>query len=292
MKTENDREGLSQVRDKLGLSSEDLLGKGGEAWVLAFDDERIVRINRGGASRADVDGRTALLSELGQNADQLPFAIPTILDTLEIDGYIVTIEKRLPGRPLDQVLAEQKGESRETLVRAYLDTASQIGDLILDRPWFGDIADTNAIRTITFQEYLEKRAAQSLKAAGPEFQSIDPVLLAAMFSEPDEAAFVHLDAFPGNMMAEGERVTAVLDFGASAIMGDRRLDPLAAAVYLAPAITPIATDRDRAVAQEWLAERALVGLCPAVERWLAAYWSFAQDDISLYQWCQMVLLVD
>jgi aminoglycoside phosphotransferase (APT) family kinase protein len=99
-----------------------------------------------------------------------------------------------------------------------------------------------------------------------------------------------MDAFPGNMLVEGGTVTAVLDFGTVSIVGDRRLDPLAAAAYLAPLITPTATDSDLSVAREWLAGRGLDDLYEAAQRWIAAFWSIARDDLRLHQWCRSILL--
>jgi len=92
------------------------------------------------------------------------------------------------------------------------------------------------------------------------------------------------------MLAEGEMVTAVIDFGASTIMGDRRLDPLTAAIYLTPPITPTATARDRSVAQEWLVAHHLAEHYEAAQDWIAAYWSFAQDDPAVYQWSRAILV--
>ena len=91
------------------------------------------------------------------------------------------------------------------------------------------------------------------------------------------------------MLGEGEAITAVLDFGVVALVGDRRLDPLAAVAYLAPDITPAASDSDRAVADEWLAEADLAALYPPARRWLAAFWSVARDDVRLHDWCRSVL---
>ncbi len=287
---ESNEAGLRRVMRTLGIAATALLGQGGEAMVYALDNERIARINRPGANLSQVNGRTALLAELGRNTGRVPFGIPVVLETLEVEGSIVTIERRLPGRPLDHHLGERSGESRDSLVRAYLEAASQIGDLVIDRPWYGDLRSAGAIHTTTFKSYLEQRAAQSLKAAGPAFENIDPAMLAAALPEPTGPALVHLDAFPGNMLAEDGAVTAVLDFGASLIIGDRRLDPLTAASYLAPDITPTATIRDRAVAQEWLSEYELADLFPAARSWIAAYWSFARDDPAVYRWCRSVLL--
>ncbi len=289
MKGANDA-GLTRVLEAFGIGSDALLGQGGESRVFALDDARIVRVNHAGTSRAQVDSRSALLTELGRSAEKVPFTIPIILDTVEVEGYSVTIERRMPGRPLIQVLAELAGEGRESLIRAYLEAAAQIGDLVLDRPWYGDLLHRNAIRTDSFRAYLEKRASQSLKTAGREFETVNPAQLAGALPEPGEAALVHLDAFPGNMLVEDGIITAVIDFGASAIMGDRRLDPLTAAVYLTPLITPTATNRDQLVAQEWLAACGLAGLYVAVQDWIASYWSFARDDINLYRWCRTILV--
>jgi len=282
--------GLHRVKRTLGIGANALLGQGGEAKVYALDSERIARINRPGANLSHVNGRTALLSKLGRSAGRVPFAIPVVLETLEVEGNIVTIERRLPGRPLDHHLGVLSGESRDSLVRAYLEAASQIGDLLVERPLYGDLLGANAIHTPSFRSYLEQRAIHSLKAAGREFETVDPARLAAALPEPAGPALVHLDAFPGNMLAEDGVVTAVLDFGTSLIIGDRRLDPLTAAAYLTRAITPTATGRDRAVAQEWLIANSLADLFPAARSWIAAYWSFARDDPAVYSWCRSVLL--
>lgn len=281
---------FARVLDVFGIDSHALLGKGGESWVFALDDARIARINRPNTSRAQVDSRTALLAELGYSIEKVPFGVPVILDTIEIKGHIITIERRLPGRPLIQLLAESAGEARAVLIRAYLEAAAQIGDLVVRRPWYGDLLHTDTIRTSSYSAYLEKRAAQSLKTAGPKFKNVNPAQLAAALPEPAQKTLVHLDAYPGNMLAAGREITAVLDFGASCIIGDRLLDPLTAAVYLTPSITPTATEEDSTVAREWLVARGLASHYSAVQNWIAAYWSFAADDVSLSDWCRKILV--
>ena len=105
----------------------------------------------------------------------------------------------------------------------------------------------------------------------------------------DPQLAVVLDAFPGNMLGEGDAISAVLDFGLLCIVGDRRLDPLISAAYLAPEVTPIATEADRGSAREWLLENRLADLYPAAERWLAAFWSGAVDDPRLQGWSRRLL---
>jgi hypothetical protein len=93
------------------------------------------------------------------------------------------------------------------------------------------------------------------------------------------------------MLTDGTRITAVLDIGWSSIAGDRRLDPVSAAVYLAsPAITPVVTARDIEVATGWLRNARLDEYFEPMRRWLAGYWSFAFDDPNVLGFCRSVLL--
>ena len=92
-------------------------------------------------------------------------------------------------------------------------------------------------------------------------------------------------------LADAEAITAVIDFGATAVVGDRHLDPVASVVYLTSReITPTASPRDTQVALSWLADAGLFEWLEPATRWLAAYWSFAVDDERLHRWCRTVLL--
>jgi hypothetical protein len=280
----------TRVSEALGIPEDAFLGSGAEATVYALDGRRVARIHRSAAVGKDVAGRAALLSELAGSGGAVPFAIPRVLDVVAVEDRFVSIEARLPGRALSEVLAGASGKEREALIRAYLDGAARIGDLRLDRAWYGDLANRDPIRTATIREYLRERARKSLAAAGPDFAAVDADELAAALPEPTRAALVHLDAFPGNMLAEAGSITAVLDFGTTGIVGDRRLDPLTAAAYLDSPITPSATASDRRAAGEWLRDHQLMDLYAPARRWLGAYWSFAREEPRLFDWCRSLLL--
>ena len=94
------------------------------------------------------------------------------------------------------------------------------------------------------------------------------------------------------MLAVGDQISAVIDFGPTTIGGIAGLDPAAAVAYLAPEITPTAIEADRDAASEWADERGLTDLVPAAERWAAAYWTGAPDDERLQSWCRRILLSD
>jgi len=272
------------------LEQGERLGHGGEATVYALGDDRVVRIHHPGATLAAAQERAALLAELGASATRVPFAIPEVLETRVLDERVVTIERRLPGRPLSELLTHAQGVERTAWIERYLEAATQVGALSIPRPYFGELVGTSPVRTRSFREYLFERARRSLSASGA-FDDVDARALAAELPEPgvELAGLLHLDFFPGNMLVDAGRITAVLDFGASAVFGDRRLEPLTAAAYLEAPITAGASAADRAVARAWLAERGLDGWFAPARRWVAAFWTHARDDRPLRAWCRSIL---
>ncbi|MEE2702946.1 MAG: aminoglycoside phosphotransferase family protein [Myxococcota bacterium] len=282
--------GLAQMLESNGLTPDAMIGYGGEARVYALDEGRVLRVYRQGTDLERVERRTALLSELARSRDRVPFSIPEVLEPARTEGRIATVERRLPGRPLTEILRESEGDAREALVRAYLEAAARIRDLAIEASAYGDLCQSEPISTETFQAYLEQRAARNLAVAGPPFERVDPAALARALPEPAGGAFVHLDAYPGNMLSDGRAITAVIDFGVVAIRGDARLDPLSAAAYLSPLITPGAIEADGVVATHWLSEHGMGALYEPARRWIAAFWSPASNDDGLHRWCRSVLL--
>jgi aminoglycoside phosphotransferase (APT) family kinase protein len=285
-----DDPGLVAVLKHLAVSASALLGHGGEAWVYALDDARVVRVLHAGGREEDVRRRQALVDELARA--EPAFALPQLLEVGELEGRVFAVERRLHGRSLSDELRTAERSARARLIEAHLDTAAALGDLHLEpRDGFGDLIVADAITTPTWRAYLEQRAAANLARSTPELRSIDAIALAAPLPEPTAAAFVHLDAFAGNMLTDGTRITAVLDISSTSVAGDRRLDPLATAVYLTSSeITPTTTPADVDVAMSWLRAAGLEDWFEPARRWLAGYWSCATDDPKVIAWCQTVLL--
>ena len=278
------------VAAELGLGPGDRLGAGGEAVVYALDANRVARVHRAGFREELVALRCELLAELGRSRARVEFAIPEVLEVRRVAGARVTIERRLPGASLESLLGAARGAPRERLIERYLEAALALRALAVPRPWFGELMAVEPLRTATFREFLETRAAACLARAGPDFAGVDAAALARALPEPARPGLVHLDVFPSNVLAQGERITAVLDFGPLALVGDPDLDPVTAVVYLEPVFSPNATDADRALAAEWLAQHDLGRLHEPARRWLAAFWSAAVRDPRLHGWGREVLL--
>lgn len=301
----------------LGVDPADLLGFGGEARVWALGADRVVRLCHPGTPADAVHQRIELLNALSSGPTPPPWALPEVLAVHEREGRLLTVERRLDGIPLLAALGAATGSSRRRLVEAHLEAAAAVADLPLaPATWFGQLIGDGPVRSPTWPAFLEARARTSLAASGLGDRawstSLAAELAAAVLAAgpPDSAGppdaagtvaaagptgpercFIHLDAFAGNMMAVGGRVTAVLDFGPTCLAGgDRRIDPVACAVYLGSAhITPTATAADLGVARSWLRERGMDDLYDPLRRWLAAFWSFAVDDAKLFAWCCSVL---
>lgn len=274
--------GVPAVLAALGVPSDARLGCGGEASVYALDASRVLRIHRAGTSVASVDRRAALLAELQPSASRLPFKIPRVLERRLVADRVVTVEPRLPGRPLSDVLAASSGPERAALIEAYLAAAARLAELAIERPFFGDLLADDPLRCVTFREYLIARARESLRRCGDELAALDVEALCAPLPEPERPEFVYLDVYPGNLLVEGDTVTAVTDFGGVAFIGDGRFNVLAAASYL-----PL---EDEPVVRRFLDERGSFELFGPVRRWVAAFWAFAADDPVLHAWCRSVLI--
>ena len=215
-----------------------------------------------------------------------------MLEAGEFEGRAYAIERRLPGRSILEELGHLEGPARAQVIEAYLETSAALGDLRLPaHDGYGDLIAEDAIMVSTWRAYLEERAARNLGRSTSELREVDPVGIADGLPEPADPSYVHLDAFAGNFLTDGLRVTAVLDFGPTSLAGDRRLDPIASVVYLAsPPITPTAIPRDVDVAMSWLRSAGLAQWVEPARRWLAAYWSAAVGDPTLLAWCRSVLL--
>jgi Ser/Thr protein kinase RdoA (MazF antagonist) len=281
---------LQQAMAYFRVGADALLGIGSEACVFALGAHQIVRIHHEGTTPEDIATRASLLDELHLSASAVPFAIPKVSSSLELAGRLITIEPRLPGQPLSRVLESSTGSARERLLISFLDCSRQLQRLRVERPWYGDLCQADPVRASSFRSYLEARARKSLEQADPAFARIDAAALAAGLPEPIQPSFVHVDLYPGNVLVEGDAVSAVVDFGGLPIVGDARLEPLSAVSYLTPFITRAATARDQSLAREWLVDQGIAEELAAAERWLAARWSFARNDAQLQRWCRVVLL--
>lgn len=279
-----------RVLARFGLDERALLGRGGEARVFQVDDHLVVRLPHPGTPDAALDVRRALLEALA--TVDIGVALPEVLEHRVIDDRTVVIERRLPGRDAMAVLGE-RGTDRAALVRDHLDVAARIARLPCPVADFGAVLGGANERAPSFEAWSVSHLGRTLASGGESFAHVDAeritAELLAVLPAARRAVLAHLDAFLGNMLAEGDRITAVLDFGGVSAAALPSLDPLAAVAYLAPEITVTATPSDRAAGEAWACEAGLAAALGPVERWVAAMWAGVPDDGRLRRWCRRVL---
>ena len=276
-----------QVLSHLRWASAPLIGEGGEARVFDIADDHVLRLVRPGGQISAQRTRAELLQKISTAHTAAGFRTPRVIDICEVGGRVAVVEERLTGITLTEALKATQGRSRDRLVCSYLDAAASIGDIEIDMPFWGDILAPPGIRSTTYRAYLVDKLRSVKPVSGPlaELVMVEPV----MMPDCSKPSLVHFDIFPDNVLVEGESVSAIVDFGASSRMADRRLDVWSAVAYLDQELSPSASENDRDLALEWLKSEGLDRDYLSAKRWIASCWCFAHDDPAVRSWCQRVL---
>lgn len=276
-----------QVLSHLTWENAPLVGEGGEARVFDIGGDRVLRLVRPGGQADAQQKRAELLRKISAGHTNAAFRTPRVIDICQVGGRVAVIEERLTGITLAEALKTGGSGSRHGLILSYLDAAASIGDIEVHLAFWGDIVEPPGIRAPTYRTYLIDKLESVRPVSGPlaELVMAQPELV------PDcsTPSLVHFDIFPDNVLVEGGSVSAIIDFGTSSKMADRRLDVWSAVAYLDQEISPSATDSDRHVALEWLKSKGLDSDYLSAKRWIASCWCFAHDDPAVRSWCRRVL---
>jgi len=276
-----------QVLSHLRWEDAPLIGEGGEARVFDIGSDRVLRLVRPGGHADAQQRRAELLQKICAGHKSAAFRTPRVIDICQVGGRVAVIEERLTGVTLAEALKTADSGSRHGLILSYLDATASVGDIEVQLPFWGDIVNPLGIRAPTYRTYLSDKLRSVRSVSGPLADLVmDKPELIPDCSTP---SLVHFDIFPDNVLVESGSVSAIIDFGASSKMADRRLDVWSAVAYLDPEISPSATDSDRNLALEWLNSKGLDRDYLSAKRWIASCWCFAHDDPAVRSWCRRVL---
>jgi serine/threonine protein kinase len=174
----------------------------------------------------------------------LPIGTPEILAIEQVDGTAVTIERKLPGQPLQNWLGSDDGLD-PAAARCIIDvlrslasvpgTASmrQFPFLDEDQPLWADAEDFG----VALERLLRRRVTRFgplLRRRLPDFDARFGGLLerlSGLGNVPDTV--IHGDLVPGNILVDEDlRPLAILDFGFFTTAGDPRPDAAVAAAIM------------------------------------------------------------
>ncbi|MEV6971565.1 aminoglycoside phosphotransferase family protein [Hamadaea sp. NPDC051192] len=229
----------------------------------------------------------------------LPFATPEILDIVERDGQVVTIERELTGVPLSSSgldLAQQR--ERAVTVLAAL-AAAATGPAARALPVFGThtplwTADTWRASLVNLLELRLAKDHQVLRAALPTVDAIAERVAAALPDlAPEAERAVHGDLCRPNVLVDAAgNISGLLDWGFLSTAGDPAFDAATFAVFF-DMYGPAATEQ--AAAMTALVTTRL-GYAPELLRLYQAYYALigaaAYDETGQdghFAWCVSLL---
>jgi putative membrane protein len=151
-----------------------------------------------------------------------------------------------------------------------------------------------------WRDYLIARAeAQVVRARarlGADGVNVDNLLQS--FAKHTKAVahvkhgLVHGDYFPGNVLVSNDlRVTGVIDFGFSTLVGDPRMDLVGASAFLEVS-REFTTPQDAQVVRSYLRAKARISteVYALYRTYFAIYFAFTHEfGLHLYDWCLAVL---
>lgn len=270
------------------------IGEGGEAEVFALDDARVLRRFR--IDHPSIPRRIELMRAVARGADSLEVEVPELLDHgVGDDGRPWFVERRLPGRSMTEALADVTGTQRDRLFRSYLETAQSLRRIEYPTTDFGELIAETPLRSPTWPGYLsaalDRQLAVCDRTAYPQLTDLDArvadVRRDIEHLDVGHPSLVHFDYFPGNVLCDDHRITAVIDWSVLAVAGDPDLDVALAVAYLG--VTPTADGRDDEFCRTWLAEQDLAEVADLYERWAAAWWLPLDGDSRIRSWVASVL---
>lgn len=251
-----------EVIRRAGLAENGVLGAGMEGVVVDLGDGTVAKV-WSSRTRADLGLlRTFYDGIEASRSASATVALPYIVNLMEVDGHLITVERRLTGDPVWQPDGsspelttsdiDAMTEALATLAAIPASPALRALPMLADEPPFHpsapfeqDLADLVTRRVTRFED--------ALAAAHPDLNGTASGTVAALRGlTPAAPTLVHGDLIAGNVLRAGGHATAVLDFGFLSTAGDPAFDTaITASIY--DMWGPGARDVERKLDNAWMA---------------------------------------
>jgi hypothetical protein len=223
---------IQRVLERHHIDPASRLGGGMEAEVYACDADTVLKIYRDAGGHPNLTLLRWFYAELAEQT--LPFAVPSILKIDHVEGRLVSIERRLHGRLMADVLSARPDATQVTrLMHTYLDAVVALSRV---RPPGGferfklfDPLHLSDRKAGDWNHYLARyvihQAASEAQYLAHDVRHFERKMarLVASLSAPYSGRhqLIHGDFSPGNLLLdERQNVAAVFDFGMMTMFGD------------------------------------------------------------------------
>ncbi|MFC7625073.1 aminoglycoside phosphotransferase family protein [Microlunatus sp. GCM10028923] len=215
-----------------------VLGAGMEGTVVELSDDEVAKIWHG-RSRDDLDALVRFGSALRRVS--APFVVPSVLDLIEDGELIITVERRVHGRPL-----RLDRDPAPPVVTP--DGVRLMGDVLAGLAQIAGTADLAALPILpgdqpltwpapfgtALAELVERRfraAPDLLRRDVDQADDLVSALVAGLEALPadEPPVLIHGDLIPANVQVHQGEVSGVLDFGFLTTVGDPQFEAAVAA---------------------------------------------------------------
>lgn len=230
------------ILQRYGLLPAHLIRKGMEAEVYAFGTDSILKLYSGTTNLAYLTTLQTFYARIDPAV--LSYALPYI-ETVAADGEIcISIERRLRGDPMSNVLSTLTKKQTDNVMHAYLAAALELTKIQIPADFdHYKLFDAEGISRRTdgdwhqfLRRYLAHKLIQVSAYLNRDVKDFEAKIqrLYTILAQPYAGSHhvVHGDFFPGNLLVdETYRVTALLDFGLLTMYGDPLFDVATAWVF-------------------------------------------------------------
>lgn len=230
---------VEKILQMFGVAPSAFIAKGDQSVVYRISDKKIVKI-----FRSELRAFLESLRDFEQLlfTYRLPFDLPKIYEINSIGETYFTVEKKLKGKTLGKLFLSLTTKQKEIATKNYFDALKTLHQIKILSSRFGQMLETkDRITSASWSDFLTKKLDQRAQLAhdwlANDVTDVQEKLhLLKQFAltqlgQP-EKCIVHGDYFYNNVLFDDQcRLTAMLDFSNSTVIGDFRMDISCAIIF-------------------------------------------------------------
>jgi aminoglycoside phosphotransferase (APT) family kinase protein len=230
-----DKHVTSNILKKYKIDEADFLGKGMEAEVYLYENDKVFKIYNPKATLTKLQ----LLKQFYESIkpEGISFKLPRIHKIIEEEDRIITIENRIEGKNIQKALSEYDEERLNAFLENYLSVILQIRSIQFDPKFEGykllndyDVPPSQQKDWNDFlKQYLinkQNEVKDYLSKDVVNYQNKFDRLIRILSSKyKGDHSLIHGDFYPGNLLVnEDGKINGVIDFGMMTMCGDYLFD--------------------------------------------------------------------
>lgn len=281
----------NSILQRFQVPASSYLGEGGEAWVYALDEYRILKIYKNHDLKKNIPRQQQFLHSL--NFQTIGLDDLHIYTSGVVDESLYTIEKRIRGVDLGRRLQTLSGDKRKQALCNFYETAKQISDTFRPKQMYFREVFYSRNRYKKWPRFLVAVAQSKPLPIGSTALQRDKILKA--FAErcetieyAGEPKLVHFDYYPTNVIERDLSMAAIIDFSL-AIFGDPRMDIAGAVGYLPLEERITLSDYQLLLRKMFGDYKDDINTLTTYLIYLAIYWN-GSDIPRLFEWSSTILV--